>query len=331
MTRKERVRKAIGFETADIVPYHIHFTPGAVQKISDRRAGDFSPEEVGNHVAEVYAAYRLEDLGNHRFRDEFGTVWERNEDVDIGMVVEAPLKEASLDGYKFPDPCRPERFADIPAQCERNSELFIAAGSTCLFEKAWYLRGFDNFLTDLAAEPEFANKLLDAILEYNLAFIGEFIKQGVDAVFFGDDYAHQHGMLMRPATWREYFKPRLARMFRQVRQAGLPVFLHCCGDMTAILDDLVEIGLNVLQPCQPESLDLAALKKRYRNKLCFWGGIGTQRTLPFGTPDQVKQEVRERIRTLGESGGYIIGTGHSVQKDVPVENILALIEAVRRQ
>lgn len=151
----------------------------------------------------------------------------------------------------------------------------------------------------------------------------------MDGFYFGDDYGQQSGALFGAATFRALIRPELERLFAPIRRAGKLIVLHSCGNVELFLDDLIEIGLDGYQTVQPEVYDFERLKRRYGDRLVFWGGISTQTTLPFGTPDDVRAAVNRAARALGRGGGYIAGPTHRITPDTPLENVLALLEALR--
>ncbi len=159
--------------------------------------------------------------------------------------------------------------------------------------------------------------------------VREALKYDIDAVYFGDDWGQQHGLLMGYDLWKEFIFPQIQRMYQVVRDAGKTVFIHSCGDVDELFDDLISIGLGVFNPFQPEVMDVADIMERYRGRLAFWGGVSTQRTMPYGTPDDVRAEVR-RMYDLGRDGGYILSPSHALEGDVPLENLLALIEETHK-
>lgn len=207
----------------------------------------------------------------------------------------------------------------------------MAVVNHTLFERAWFLRGFQEFLYDLVLRPAFAHALLDQILEFDLAILEKLLTHPVDGVWFGDDYGHQGGLIISPKMWRTFIKPRLAVLIERARHRGLPVFLHSDGAVSELIPDLLEIGLSVLNPLQPEVMDLAQLKREYGRDLSFCGGISTQTVLSGGTPDEVEAELRQKIRLLAQGGGYIVSTAGSVQADVPLANLARLIDLLRGQ
>jgi uroporphyrinogen decarboxylase len=185
-------------------------------------------------------------------------------------------------------------------------------------------------MIDFYDSPEFVRELLGRIADYNIAQAREALKYDIDAVYFGDAWGQQHGLQMGPRLWREFILPQLKRMYGVVREAGKFVMIHSCGDVDELFDDLVAIGLSSFNPFQPEVMDVYSLLPRYRGRLAFHGGLSTQRTLPFGTVDDVRAEVR-RLLALGGDGGYIFAPAHDVEGDVPLENMLAAIELVQNQ
>ena len=169
-----------------------------------------------------------------------------------------------------------------------------------------------------------------AIADYNIAHVRKALEYDVDAVYFGDDWGQQRGLQMGPQTWREFILPVLRRMYAVVRDAGKFVMIHSCGDVDELFDDLIEAGLNCFNPFQPEVMDVKSLMKQYHGRLAFHGGMSTQKTLPYGTVDDVRRETEELLE-LGRDGGYIFAPAHAVEGDVPLENMLAFIETVQAQ
>jgi len=156
------------------------------------------------------------------------------------------------------------------------------------------------------------------------------LKYDIDAVYFGDDWGQQNGLIMGYDTWKEFIFPQLKRMYDVVTSAGKTVFIHSCGDVDELFDDLIGIGLRCFNPFQPEVMDIDALHTRYSGRLSFWGGLSTQTTLPYGTSEDVRKET-EHLIEMGRSGSYVLSPAHSVQKDVSLENMLAFINPVKAQ
>jgi len=200
------------------------------------------------------------------------------------------------------------------------------------FEKAYFARGFENLLADIAGEPDYAQRLFDRIINKNMVMLENFIyKALIDGVLLGSDWGSQRGLLMSPAAWRTMIKPGELKEYELVRAAGKHVWIHSCGDIVEILPDLAEMGVDVLNPVQPECMDIYELKNNFGKQLAFWGGISTQRTLPFGSPDAVRDETRKVIERLSENGGYIASPSQELQDDVPLDNVTAMIEAIKER
>ena len=190
---------------------------------------------------------------------------------------------------------------------------------------------FQPVLFDFLENPIFIEELFDRIIDFNLVITKRLCRFPVDAFHFGDDWGQQHGLIIDPEMWRSVFKNRLKKLYDAVHDAGVPVSIHSCGDITDIIPDLIEIGVNMITPLQAEALDFNFLKREYGKYLTFWGGVSTQRTMPYGTPDEVRTEIRKLKRILGKDGGYILAPSHELQGDVPLENMLAFIEEAKRE
>lgn len=330
MTRREVVRMVLEGKTPPYVPWHFGFTQKAWAKL-DAHGTSGMEDLFRGHLAQCNSDSAFTELDNDMVRDAFGVVWDRSRDKDIGVVHNCVLSEPTMAGYTFPDPTPPELFKRLLGMIEEQPDLFRVFGiGFSLYERAWTLRGMENLMMDFIEHPAFVHELLEAIADYNIAQIHEALKYDIDAVHFGDDWGQQQGLQMGPAMWKEFIYPQLKRMYGVVREAGKFVTIHSCGKVDELFDDLIDIGLNCFNPFQPEVMDVEALLKRYRGRLAFHGGLSTQKTLPYGTPDEVRAETR-RLFELGRAGSYIFAPAHGVPGDVPLENLLAFIETVAEQ
>lgn len=331
MTKREVVRAVYEGKRPPYVPWNMGFTQPARKKLVDHYGEGKLEDVLDNHHMGVGSGVGyFEDVGNDRFKDLFGVVWDRSVDKDIGVVEGCLLPEPTLDNYTFPDPCQDRFYGNIDKAIERKPDHFrIFSVGFSLFERAWTLRGMENLMIDFIEEPDFVHELLAAIADWNLAHIKPVLSHELDAIHFGDDWGQQRGLLISPKQWREFIKPQLKRMYDTVHGAGMSVSIHSCGDVDELFDDLVEIGLNCFNPFQPEVMDVEALFDQYRGRLAFYGGMSTQQTLPYGTPDEVRAETR-RLLELGAAGGYVFSPAHAVPGDVPLENLVAMIEEVKR-
>ena len=336
MTPRERVVEALGHRQPDVCPWHISFTIPARDKLRMALGINDLDRAVGNHFAKIEAVPEdgWREIRPDFWRDEFGVVWDRTIDKDIGNVDHSclVLPEPDLSELEFPDPSCPERFDRHEAFCRENPDHFrVNDFGFTLFERAWTLRGMENLLMDMIERPRFVHDLLDRILDWNLQIIEGVARYAVEAILFGDDWGQQRGLIMGPELWREFFKPRAAREYRACHEAGMYVMIHSCGDVSSILADLVEIGVDMFNPFQPEVMDIEGIKQRYGDRLAFFGGMSTQQTLPKASPAEVKEQTRWLVETIGAGGGYVFSPAHDVPKDVPVENMLAMVEVLQGQ
>ena len=332
MNKRQVVRLAIEGCEVPYVPWHCNFTVEAAEKLRKHFGQDDLEQVLDNHFVKLGRDIGFfTDLGNDHFRDVFGVVWDRSIDKDIGVVEGCILPEPTLRGYDFPDPLNSRFFADIPEKLSRYSDCFrVFKIGFSLYERAWTLRGMENLMMDFLDHPDFVQRLLRSIADYNIAQFTEALKYDIDAVYFGDDWGQQTGLQMGPGLWREFIRPELVRMYAAVRGAGKYVMIHSCGKVDELFDDLIEIGLNCFNPFQPEVMDVFNIMKRYKGRLAFHGGMSVQKTLPFGSVEQVR-EMTARLIAAGRKGGYIFAPSHDVPRDVPSENLVAMMEVLQAQ
>lgn len=332
LTKRDVVYKVFDGQRPPYVPWHFQFTKEPWESLCSHYGGAAAAEEaVDNHILELGSAIGFFDgLGNNRVRDVFGVIWDRSIDKDIGNVERFVLPEPTLEGYVFPDPLDARFFRDIPARIARQPDRFrVFYLGFSLFERAWTMRGMENLMVDFIDHPDFVHALFTAIADYNIAQVREAVTYDIDAVYFGDDWGQQHGLIMGKPFWDEYIKPQLRRMYGAVRRAGKFQMIHSCGDVDELFDDLIALGLNCFNPFQQEVMDTTALLKAYRGRLSFHGGLSTQQTLPNGCEEEVRRESR-RLLEQGREGGYIFAPSHAVEGDVPLANILAFIDEAHR-
>lgn len=334
LSRRDVVRLALGHREVPYVPWSFSFTHEAAEKLRAHYQTRDLEATLQNHIHWLGSpGGRYTPVGNGCVRDVFGVTWDQSIDKDIGIVVNPQLAEPKLADYQFPDPATcPAFFEDIERRLAERGDRFVLFGiGFSLFERAWSLRGMENLLEDLVVAPEFVNTLLGRIADFNLAVIHHALKyKDIDAVYFGDDWGQQHGLIMGQPIWHALIRPHLLRQYAAVREAGKYVFIHSCGDVDELFDDLIQMGVQCFNPFQPEVMDVLTLMQRYRGRLAFHGGLSTQRTLPYGTVDQVTEES-QRLLAAGARGGYIFAPAHAVEGDVPLENMLAFIAAATGQ
>ncbi len=356
MTSRERVLTALAHQPTDRVPRLLYeeaigYTP-PIESLLRERCGPRSPREYfGMDITRV--TFNPSVLPRTRFAawlgadaeaavaggevDEWG-VWRRkggfHHFAQIQPTLSGVMDFGRLREYPWPDLDQPYRWQGVRERVEalhaRGYAVTGYAGS--VFERSWYLRGMEGLMMDMLIAPELAHGFFERAGAYQVFAAEQFARAGVDIVITGDDVAGQLGMLMKLETWREFLKPRLAETVRAVKSAspGAFVFYHSDGNVEAIIPDLIEIGIDILNPIQPECLDPAAIKRQFGDRLSFWGTVSVQRTMPFGTPEDVRREVSARIREVGCNGGLILAPAHVLGPETPWENIVTFFETADR-
>ena len=334
MNNRERVLASLHHQQPDKTPYDIGFTQPAYAKMADYYGDPEFGSKLGNclTIINCAAVEAFREITPDILEDPFGVQWDRKIDKDIGVVSNRLITRANVDEFEFPDPDDARIWTTFPAARGGEGDKFIVANhGFSLFERAWTLAGMDNVLMAMVADSRFANRLLDRILEYNLRLIEHACSCGIDAMMFGDDWGSQRGLLMGPALWREYIGPRVKQMYQAVKAKGKFVFIHSCGKVDELFPDLIASGLDVFNPFQPEVISVFEIKKTYGGRLCFYGGISTQKTLPYATPAQTREEVKRLISDVGKNGGYFASPAHAIPADARPENIAAMIEVLQDQ
>ena len=309
MTRRELVRAAIEHREAPRVPYIIDLCPDAWEALRPLAGDQDAAAFIDNDVLDIAVPW-----------------WQWH------------VLQPDWHGMDSPTSCPrvigTGSYVDLPDTLKRlretSDKYFLVRLYGIHFEKAYFARGFENFLSDMLSDPAFAQRLLRSIVDRNLALMECFLAlEEIDGVLLGSDWGSQLDLLMSPETWDAMIAPGEQRMFDLIHDHGKDVWVHSCGRIEKLIPRLIDMGLQVLNPVQPEAMDLAQLKRDFEDRLTFWGGISTQRTLPYGTPDEVRAEARAVRELLSHGGGYIFSPAQSIQGDVPVPNILALLEVAR--
>jgi len=310
VTSRDYVKAAIEHRETDRVPFSISLCGETIELMN---------EAVGKHVTSALVESDVICIHPPWWNwYELGPDWQE---------MAAPTSPPKVIGYgSYKD------FAD-QAKAARDTGRYVLVniwGSH--FEKAYFSRSIENFLADMAAEPAFARKLLNTIIEKNMVMLDNFLGiADIDGVMLGSDWGSQVDLLMSPAVWEEMIRPGEQKEYDLIHGYGKNVWVHSCGNIEKALPSLVEMGLDVLNPVQPEAMDIAMLKREYGEHLTFWGGISTQQTLPRGTPDEVRAETRRVRDMMSKGGGYILSPSQGIQDDVPLENIFALFEVAREK
>ncbi|MEN6643693.1 MAG: uroporphyrinogen decarboxylase family protein [Armatimonadia bacterium] len=332
MTAADRVRAALRHEETEHVPYNFMFSPPALRKLQDHLGCPDVEAWVGSHLhffgTSDKPLYASPEKYGPTVADQWGVVWATS-DRDRGYPVTHPLAHADLTGYQFPDPLEPRRWRHAALNASARPDLYRVAVVGDLWERAHFLCGLPTLLLALHDRPAFVHDLLDGILAYNIATLDRLAGFKPDAMFLSDDYGLQRSLMMSPGQWRTFIKPPLERLFAAARAHGCAMMLHTCGHVTEVIPDLIELGLDILHPIQPEAMDVYGLKREFGRDLTFCGGINTQQLLPCATPAEIHAEVNHLAQRLGRGGGYIIEPGITLQADIPLENLLAVIEAAK--
>lgn len=258
-------------------------------------------------------------------------------------VVDFPLAAATsrseVQQYaKWPDPdwFDYECVAQQVAAARQTGKVVVFMGDrmnrAAQLKPAMYLRGIDQILVDMALQPEIAETIFGRITEFYLEYLRRTFEAaggGIDIFFSGDDFGTQKGLFVSPDMWRSMLMPGFRAYVQLAKEYGCRVAHHTCGSVRPIIDDMIDCGLDILNPVQPDvrDMDRRALKDEFGDRLSFHGSISIQKTMPCGTPDDVRAEVQERVETLGPGGGFIVCTAHNIQIDTPIENVIALFEA----
>ena len=344
MSPRERVTRAMNRQKPDKVPKTANFT-ATIRTIFEEKTGSTNPTEyfgmeprsVGFKPTEHQADFSeyFDELPENAAVSEFGTARVPGDFYHFTSRLYPLEKATSLDDmkdYPWPDmkaEYRHEHLEDAVSKLH-DAEFFVSGGVGHIFETAWQIRGMDKLFMDQIDHPEMAAVIYDRITELKQFCARRFAEAGCECLHCGDDVGMQDRLMMSPDMWRAWLKPRFASVIAAGREVNpdIHVFYHSDGYIEPIIPDLIEIGVTILNPVQPECVDPADLKRRYGDSLAFWGTIGTQTTMPFGTPDDVRAVVKERMETVGYDGGLLLAPTHILEPDVPWENIVALFEAI---
>jgi uroporphyrinogen decarboxylase len=361
MTPKQRVIAAINHQRPDRIPLDGNFREDVWAKL-EGYFGTVDPEEIMENLGldirypqmEPSAAFAeqaipspwpIPDIGAGKrnlgivrddgsFEDEYGVRRVPNSTGLYWLYSYHPLAGAGLEEvkrYPFPDPRLEERYSSLRSDLARwKNKYFTVIEIRNIFKLSWELRGFERFMMDLSLDPRLVETLADRALEHLVEISKQLARCGVDMLMITGDIAMQERMMLSPGMWRRYFKPRLRLWLEEVRREQNPYFMfHSDGNMADVMGDLVKIGFDAITPIQPECMEVNEIKRRFGSQVCLHGTISCQRTLPFGTPRDVADEVRQRIYGCGKDGGLILSPSNTVQPDVPLENVLALYQTAQ--
>jgi len=314
MTSREVVTRTIRFQGADRLPIDL-------------------PEKYGSDF-EGIGMSPSPDARPPTGKDEWGAIWENIGVSHHGQVKDFPLKDwANFDKLNIPDINAPERWTSLDGARNRAGDKFLISGGISIYERVHFIRGLENTWADIYESPDQLGKLIDILVDMNFAAIKHYAEAGADGYIFCDDWGLQNRLMISPDSWREIWKPRYARIYRAAHDAGLLTFLHSCGYIVDILDDLIEIGLDVIQMDQQENMELELLGERFGGRITFYCPVDIQNTMAHGTLDDIRAYCRKMVRLLGrQEGGFIarwygdpVGAGHRQEAvDAMCEEFLTL-------
>lgn len=314
MTGRELVIRTLRFKGAERLPYDL----------PDPYGTDFVMVEMDPSP----------DARLSSGRDEWGALWVNKGGMQLGQVKEVPLPTwEDYPSLHVPDIRDPRRWAGVRGVRQRAGDRFVLAKGVSLYERIHFLRGLDNTWIDIYEAPGQLKDLINLLLEMNLYAIRRFAEEGADGYLIPDDWGLQDTLMIAPRSWREIWKPSYARLFREVHDAGMLMFLHSCGYIVDILDDLIEIGLDAVHMDQQENMGLELLGSRFGGRLTFFSPVDIQKTMVQGTPDEIRAYCRRMARLLGRpEGGFIprwytdpAGAGHRPEAlEVMCEEFLAI-------
>ena len=337
MTAREIVLEQIHHRETFPIPFTLGFEGDVEQRLDEYYGGKAWQNWLTPYIVSLMAVdtVREEQISDSHTRDIFGGIW-RNDRRPFHLEQPA-LIAPSFENYIFPDA---DAFLDDDQKksaqkaFEDHPESFrVAVIGWGLFEQSWRIRGFDNALMDAVTEPNFYKELLGRLTELYLDFVNYCSDLPADAIMFGDDWGDQRGVILGPERWREFLKPCWAKVYEAVHAQGKFVISHGCGSVLDIMPDIIEIGMDVFESVQPEAAGMNPydLKKKWGDRIVFWGCLGSQSTIPFGTPEQIKTEVRLLCKEMGRGGGYILSPAKALQPETPTENAAAVVEAFTNQ
>lgn len=337
MTPRDTILAQIAHQETHPVPYTLYFEGDVAERLDGHCGGPAWRDRIVQYMVSLggFNTMSKAPIGEGLERDLFGSRWRT--DLRPFHLEEPGLKQPSFEGYRFPaaaefaDPNLKANAARIRA--EHPDKFSMIGMGWGLWENCWGIRGFENALMDSVAEPDFFEALLDRITDLFLAHVAACADVPADAIMFGDDWGDQRGVMIGPERWRRFLKPRYARIYAAAHAQGKLVISHCCGSIADILPDVIEIGLDVLESCQPEArgMNPYELKRQHGHNLTFWGCLGSQSTVPFGTPEGIGREVARLCREIGKGGGFILSPAKALQPGTPTENAAAVVEAFTEQ
>ena len=347
MSIRERFFSAMRRKDSSFIPFEFNLCPSQFKEFK-KRTGIEDYAEFYNFPARGFSVECI--IKENRFSRYYESmenilVWpdwgvgDKKGSVEHFTEMQHPMMNfeniEEFENYPYPDPIKDYNWEGYKSKVDsiKGRDLIaVASMEMTIFEIAWYLRGMENFMIDMVINPELALYHLDKITEIRCEMAKRYAESEVDVLRLGDDVSTQLDMMMNPDMWRKYFKPRLASVIKAAKNVNpdIMIFYHGDGNLQKIIPDLIEAGVEILNPIQPECMDPVEIKKEFGDRLSFWGTVGTQSTMPFGTAEEVRKFCTEMIESVGKGGGLFLAPTHLLEPEVPWENIEAFIETVVR-
>jgi uroporphyrinogen decarboxylase len=333
MTQKERVYAQIRHLETDPVPYTLRwYEEDVAERLDDHYGSRVWRSWIDSAIRHVPGPQLVpDDTSGAIYTDIYGSTW--RVDLKPWHMTDPAIKAPSLKGFDFPDVntlFEPGWEEEAMQYIQQHQDHFLVIGlGFGPFERSWALRGFEEVMADVALNTDFYGELIEQIVDHQLAILDRLLTLPVDGIMFSDDWGYQKGVLIGAERWRRIIKPHLARLYDRAHKADKLALNHCCGSIVDIMPDLIEIGLDVLESVQPEATGMNPydLKRQFGANLTFWGGLGSQSTIPFGTPETIRSEVAKLRHEMGKGGGYILSPAKALMVDTPAVNAAALVEA----
>lgn len=337
MTAREIVKKRFNHEPTEITPYSVSFEPLLYKKLTDYYGDDQWETEKLRRFTCCYLnadTVLMEKIDHKYSKDGYGALWDMSRLP--WHLQENPLKEPVIDLSVFP---KPDKFvANILSQKENAVRLYEADREHYriinmgwgIFEHSWRMRGFENALTDMLAEPDFYAEMTRLITGIYIDMLTACEDVPADAYLFGDDWGEQRGVIMGPPNWRKFIKPCWARIYKEVHRQNKIAIQHSCGSIADIYGDLAEIGMDCHESVQPEAFGMepSGLQKKWGDRISFWGCLGNQSTLYSGTPDDIRKEILRLDGIFKEKGGYLLAPAKPLPDEMPVEKAVSVVETL---
>jgi len=303
-------------------------------KLDINRLSEWLPVEAQQAVEKVSTFSKTYGVSGAIPVDEWGVWWRQGSFYHFAHI-ESPLKMINdmsrIKEFPWPDLDSQYRYEGLSEKVHsiQQAGVAVAAFAGSIFEQAWYIRGMEQLLEDMLLNPEIANFIFERTAYYQKEVGVNMAKTGVDMIMLGDDVAMQNGLIMKAETWREFLKPRLQKTIRAIKEVRpeVKIFYHSDGNVEQLIPELIEVGVDVLNPVQPECMNPSEIKQKYGDKLAFLGTVSVQQTMPYGSVNDVKMEVEQRIKTVGRNGGLVLAPAHVLGPEVQWENIVAFFEA----